>query len=97
MHVHQPSTNGRAAGNTSNAGQLSAALSQFPSHGVAPAGVERTEARLAGRSGVASTQARTSGRVALIIGNSKYAAIDKLANPERDAKLVVTAMMPTAR
>ena len=47
------------------------------------------------------SQARTAGlrrrpavggRVALVIGNSKYAAIDKLSNPERDAKLVADAL-----
>lgn len=69
-----------------------AALVQLPSHGVATAGVERMEARLAGKDGRVSAQNRTGGRVALVIGNSKYAAIDRLANPERDAKLVADAL-----
>jgi tetratricopeptide (TPR) repeat protein len=68
-----------------------AVLTQFPSHGVASAGVERNEAKLAGKDGSAARN-RSGGRVALVIGNSKYAAIEKLANPERDAMLLADAL-----
>jgi tetratricopeptide (TPR) repeat protein len=69
-----------------------AVVGQFPSHGVATAGVERMEARLAGKDGRVLAQNRSGGRVALVIGNSKYTAIDKLANPERDARLVADTL-----
>lgn len=64
-----------------------AVLAIASTHPVALAGIERLDAKIAGK----SQDVRTSGaggRVALIIGNSKYATFDTLANPQRDAKLV---------
>lgn len=62
-----------------------AALTLVPNHPVALAGLERLKAK-EGRADADSR--KTAGRVALVIGNSKYAVFDTLANPERDAKLI---------
>lgn len=77
-------------------GNLSAARSDFanalsiaPSHRVAIAGIERLDNKIAAASGAAKpAKNRSLSRVALVVGNSRYSAIDNLANPERDANLV---------
>ena len=69
-----------------------AALNIIPSHGVATAGLERIDAKIAAASGGKRPVIDHAGvRVALVIGNSHYKAVDTLANPERDAKLLADA------
>ena len=68
------------------------ALNIIPSHGVATAGLERIDAKIAAASGGKRPVIDHAGvRVALVIGNSHYKAVDTLANPERDAKLLADA------
>jgi tetratricopeptide (TPR) repeat protein len=81
-------------------GRLDAARNDYkailelnPAHGVAIAGIERIEGKIALASGTAKPNAdRRNFRTALVIGNSQYGAVDKLANPERDAKLVAETL-----
>jgi tetratricopeptide (TPR) repeat protein len=69
-----------------------AALNIVPSHGVATAGLERIDGKIAAASGAKRPVIDHAGvRVALVIGNSHYKAVDALANPERDAKLLTDA------
>jgi tetratricopeptide (TPR) repeat protein len=69
-----------------------AALNIIPSHGVATAGLERIDGKIAAASGGKRPVIDHAGvRVALVIGNSHYKAVDTLANPERDAKLLAAA------
>lgn len=63
-----------------------AVLSIAATHTVALAGIERIDSRKASKAEQGS--AGEGGRVALVVGNSKYKALDTLANPERDAKLI---------
>ena len=68
------------------------ALNIIPSHGVATAGLERIDGKMAAASGAKRPVIDHAGvRVALVIGNSHYKAVDALANPERDAKLLADA------
>ena len=70
-----------------------AALTIVPSHGVATAGLERIDGKIAAASGAKRPVIDHAGvRVALVIGNSHYKAVDALANPERDAKLLADAL-----
>jgi tetratricopeptide (TPR) repeat protein len=68
-----------------------AVLRLNPSHAVARAGVERVEAKLAKAAGAAAPVRRPGSRVALVIGNSRYATWDTLRNAERDAHLISKA------
>jgi tetratricopeptide (TPR) repeat protein len=63
-----------------------AVLAMAATHSVAVAGVERIDAKKKASKDQGS--ASEGGRVALVVGNSKYKTFDKLANPERDAKLI---------
>lgn len=64
-----------------------------PSNGVAIAGSERIEAKIAALTGgPAPVKDHSGARIALVIGNSHYKDVDPLANPERDAKLVADAL-----
>lgn len=70
-----------------------AALAIAPEHGVAMAGRDRIRSKIAmGADGSAPVTAHAGTRVALVIGNSHYQAVDKLPNPERDAKAVADAI-----
>ena len=68
-------------------------LGIIPAHGVAAAGLERINAKLAAANGSTRPAIEHAGvRIALVVGNSHYKAVDVLANPERDAKLVADAL-----
>ena len=68
-------------------------LDIVPAHGIATAGLERIDGKIATANGIPRPLASRAGaRVALVVGNSHYAAVDALANPERDAKLVADAL-----
>jgi tetratricopeptide (TPR) repeat protein len=68
-------------------------LDILPAHGVASAGVERIDGKLAAANGSSRPANEHSGfRIALVLGNSHYKTVDVLANPERDAKLVADAL-----
>jgi uncharacterized caspase-like protein len=60
---------------------------------VATAGQDRIDAKLAAASGTPRpTQDHAGVRVALVIGNSHYKAVDALKNTERDAKLIADGL-----
>ena len=70
-----------------------AALAISPEHGVAIAGRDRIKAKIAmAAGGSMPARDRAGGRVALVIGNSRYKTVDRLANAGRDAKLVADAL-----
>jgi tetratricopeptide (TPR) repeat protein len=68
-----------------------AILAMASTHPVALAGIERLDAKISGKS-ADGRAAGAGGRVALVIGNSKYATFDTLTNPQRDAKLVAETL-----
>jgi uncharacterized caspase-like protein len=73
---------------------VQAALAIAPQHSVGLAVQDRIKSKIAMASGTAAP-AKTDHagvRVALVIGNSGYKAVDALANPARDAKLVADAI-----
>ena len=83
------------AGNLDKAlADIQAALATAPDNSVALAVQDRLKSKIAIASGAAQAQkADHAGvRVALVIGNSKYKAVDPLGNPARDAKLVADAL-----
>jgi tetratricopeptide (TPR) repeat protein len=68
-------------------------LDIVPAHGVASAGRDRIDNKIAAASGAPRPAQDHAGvRVALVIGNSHYKAVDTLANPERDAKLIADSL-----
>jgi tetratricopeptide (TPR) repeat protein len=68
-------------------------LEVLPAHGVASAGKERLDDKIAMASGERRPAANRAGvRTALVVGNSRYKVVDALTNPERDAKLVAGAL-----
>lgn len=70
-----------------------AALAIAPQHSVGLAVQDRIKSKIAMASGAATANPDHAGvRVALVIGNSSYKAVDPLANPARDAKLVADAI-----
>jgi uncharacterized caspase-like protein len=70
-----------------------AMLALNPAHGVAIAGLDRVETKIAIANGTLKPNAsRVNFRTALVIGNSQYGAIDKLKNSERDARLVADTL-----
>ncbi len=73
---------------------VQAALAIAPDNSVALAVQDRLKSKIAIASGAApAPKADHAGvRVALVIGNSKYKAVDALGNPARDAKLIADAL-----
>jgi tetratricopeptide (TPR) repeat protein len=73
---------------------IQAALAAAPQNSVAQAVQDRLKSKIAIASGAApAPKADHAGvRVALVIGNSKYRAVDALGNPARDAKLIADAL-----
>jgi tetratricopeptide (TPR) repeat protein len=73
-------------------GDYKGILDLNPAHGLAIAGLDRIESKIAMADGTAKPNSgRSNVRIALVIGNSHYKGIDKLANPERDATLLYDA------
>ena len=71
-------------------------LALFPDHAMALAGQERLQRKLAALKGTPSSLGTLTGRrVALVIGNSSYAAVPQLPNPQRDAKYVADELRRT--
>jgi tetratricopeptide (TPR) repeat protein len=81
-------------------GATAAPTAPAPPSGTAPsrdqqAGQPAGNQQAGASSGAAATQAATAGgetRVALVIGNSKYANVPALANPQRDAQALASAL-----
>jgi tetratricopeptide (TPR) repeat protein len=73
---------------------IQAALVMAPQNSVALAVQDRLKSKIAIASGAAPApnMDHAGVRVALVIGNSKYKAVDPLGNPARDAKLVADAL-----
>ena len=73
---------------------IQAALAIAPQHSVGLAAQDRVKSKIAIASGAAPAPKTDHAgvRVALVIGNSNYKAVDKLGNPARDAKLVADAI-----
>ncbi len=73
---------------------IQAALAVAPQNSVALAVQDRLKSKIAIASGATpAPKADHAGvRVALVIGNSKYRAVDALGNPARDAKLIADAL-----
>lgn len=73
---------------------IQAALAIAPQNSVALAVQDRLKSKLAIASGTAPPPKTDHAgvRVALVIGNSKYRAVDPLGNPARDAKLIADAL-----
>ena len=73
---------------------IQAALAIAPDNSVAQAVQDRLKSKMAIASGAApAPKADHAGvRVALVIGNSAYKAVDPLTNPARDAKLIADAL-----
>jgi tetratricopeptide (TPR) repeat protein len=73
---------------------IQAALAIAPDNSVALAVQDRLKSKIAIASGTAPPPKTDHAgvRVALVIGNSKYKAVDPLGNPARDAKLVADAL-----
>jgi len=73
---------------------IQAALAVAPQNSVALAVQDRLKSKLAIASGTAPPPKTDHAgvRVALVIGNSKYRAVDPLGNPARDAKLIADTL-----
>jgi len=83
------------AGNLNKAlADVQAALAIAPQNSVGLAVQDRLKAKIAIASGTAPPPKgdHAGVRVALVIGNSKYKAVDQLGNPARDAKLIADAL-----